>query len=60
MLKETKRRLNSPKLKAKNLLNYQLFELRWETKEEGGKGLCRGPCSMGPAGTTPSTSETGR
>ena len=48
MLQETKRRLNAPKFKAKNLENYQLFELRRENaKDEGGKGLNGGGLAVG-------------
>ena len=40
ILQETKRKMHAPKMNAKNLENYQVFELRREkAKEEGGKGL---------------------
>ena len=48
MLKESKRRVNAPKLKATNLCNYQVFELkRKKTAEEGGKGLSGGGIVVG-------------
>ena len=48
MLQETKRKLGDPEMKAKNLINYQVFELRREkTKEEGGKGLNGGGIAIG-------------
>ena len=48
ILQETKRKLNAPKMRAKNLENYQAFELRREkSKEEGGKGLSGGGLAIG-------------
>ena len=48
MLQETKRRINAPKMKADNLTNYQVFELRREiSKEEGGKGQSGGGLAVG-------------
>ena len=48
MLQETKRRINAPKIRAQNLANYQVFELRREIpKEEGGKGLRGGGLAVG-------------
>ena len=48
VLQETKRRLHVPKMRAKNLEKYQVFELRREnTKEEGGKGLNGGGLAVG-------------
>ena len=48
MLQETKRKTYAPKINAKNLLNYQVSELRREkTKEEGGKGLSGGGLAVG-------------
>ena len=48
ILQETKRRLHAPKMKAKNLDKYQVFELRREkTQEEGGKGLIGGGLAVG-------------
>ena len=47
MLQETKRKPGDAKMKAKNLANYQLFELRREkTKDEGGKGLRGGGLAL--------------
>ena len=48
MLQESKRRLSAPSMKAKNLFNYQVFELRRQkTAEEGGKGLSGGGLVVG-------------
>ena len=48
MLQETKRKLHAPKMNAKNLENYQVFELRRErAREEGGKGLNGGGLAVG-------------
>ena len=48
MLQETKRKINAPKMNAKNLVNYQVFELRREkAREEGGKGLSGGGLALG-------------
>ena len=48
MLQETNRRQGSDKMKAKNIENYQVFELQQEkSKEEGGKGLCGGGLAVG-------------
>ena len=48
MMEETKRKQNYPKMKANNLTNYQVFELRREkTKDEGGKGLNGGGLAIG-------------
>ena len=48
MIQESKRKSNAPKMKAKNLQNYQVFELRRQkSKEEGGKGLCGGGLVVG-------------
>ena len=48
ILQETKRRIGAPKIKAKNIDNYQVFELRRETaREEGGKGLGGGGLAVG-------------
>ena len=47
-LQETKRKFTDSKMKAKNLINYQIFELRREkTLEEGGKGLNGGGLAVG-------------
>ena len=49
MPQETKRKLHAPKMNAKNLENYQVFELRWErAREDGGKGLNGGGLAVGP------------
>ena len=48
MLQETKRKVGCAKMKAKNLENFQVFELRREkSREEGGKGLCGGGLAIG-------------
>ena len=48
MLQESKRKISAPKMKAKNLENYQIFELRREkSKNEGGKGLGGGGLAVG-------------
>ena len=48
MLQETKRKLGCAKMKAKNLDNFQVFELKREkSKEEGGKGLSGGGLAIG-------------
>ena len=48
MLQETKRKQGAPNMKANNLDNYQVFELRREkSHEEGGKGLSGGGLAMG-------------
>ena len=48
MLQETKRKQGAPKMKAHNLDNYQVFELRRDmTREEGGKGMGGGGLAMG-------------
>ena len=48
MLQETKQKQGAPKMKAHNLDNYQVFELRRDmTREEGGKGLGGGGLAMG-------------
>ena len=48
ILQETKRRLGAPKIKARNICNYQVFELRRElAREEGGKGLSGGGLAVG-------------
>ena len=48
ILQETKRKTYAPKMSAKNLLNYQVFELRREkAREEGGKGLNGGGLAVG-------------
>ena len=48
MLQETKRKPGDPRMKANNLINYQVFELRREkTREEGGKGLRGGGLALG-------------
>ena len=39
-LQETKRKFTDSKMKAKNLINYQIFELKREKEQKcGGKGL---------------------
>jgi hypothetical protein len=48
VLKETKRKINDPQMKCKNVNNYQVFELRREKeKKEGGKGLQGGGIAVG-------------
>ena len=48
MMQETKRKQSNPRMKAANLINYQVFELRREkTKEEGGKGISGGGLAVG-------------
>ena len=48
MMQETKRKPMYPKMKANNLKNYQVFELKREkTKEEGGKGISGGGLAVG-------------
>ena len=48
LLQETKKKLTDYKIKAKNLVEYQVFELRREnTLEEGGKGLNGGGLAVG-------------
>ena len=48
MLQESKRKTGSGKMKAKNLDNFQVFELiREKSKEEGGKGLGGGGLAIG-------------
>ena len=48
LLQETKRRIYDPKMKANNLINYQVFELRREkSAREGGKGLNGGGLAVG-------------
>ena len=48
MMQETKLKVSNPRMKANNLNNYQVFELRREkTKEEGGKGLSGGGLAIG-------------
>ena len=47
-LQETKRKIHDPKMKASNLINYQIFELRREkSAREGGKGLNGGGLAVG-------------
>ena len=36
IIQETKRKLNAPKMRAKNLENYEVFELRREKSKEAG------------------------
>ena len=48
MLQETKRKIGCAKMKAKNLENFQVFELKREkSKEKGGKGLSGGGLAIG-------------
>ena len=48
LIQETKRRIGAPKIRAKNIENYQVFELRRErASEEGGKGLSGGGLAVG-------------
>ena len=48
MMQETKRRSTDSKIKSKNLVNYQVYELKREkTKEEGGKGAHGGGLAVG-------------
>ena len=48
MLQETKQKSSCAKMKAKNLDNFQVFELRREkSKKEGGKGLSGGGLAVG-------------
>ena len=48
MMQETKRKQMDPRLRANNLINYQVFEMRREkTKDEGGKGLHGGGLAVG-------------
>ena len=47
-LQETKRKIYDPKMKASNLINYQVFELKREkSSREGGKGLNGGGLAVG-------------
>ena len=47
-MQETKRRSCDSKIKSKNLVNYQVYELKREkTKEEGGKGAHGGGLAVG-------------
>ena len=48
MMQETKRRSVDSKIKSKNLMNYQVYELKREkTKDEGGKGAHGGGLAVG-------------
>ena len=48
MIQETKRRSFDAKIKSKNLVNYQVYELKREEKnEEGGKGARGGGTAVG-------------
>ena len=48
MMQETKGNMSSPNMRANNLGNYQIFELRRQkTKEEGGKGMSGGGLAIG-------------
>ena len=47
-MQETKRKPTDPHIKAKNLVNYQIFAMqRVKTKEEGGKGAHGGGLAVG-------------
>ena len=47
-LQETKRKLSDPPLRASNLSNYQVFELKRELeKKDGGKALEGGGIAIG-------------
>ena len=47
-LQETKKKLSDPPLRASNLINYQVFELKRELeKKYGGKCLARGGIAIG-------------
>ena len=47
-LQETKRKKDDPPIKAENLKNYQVFELKREIeKKDGGKGLAGGGLAVG-------------
>ena len=48
MMQETKRRVTDKQIQTKNLVNYQVFEMkRGKTKEEGGKGSNGGGLAIG-------------
>ena len=48
LMQETKRKSVDSKIKADNLINYQVFEMkRVKSKEEGGKGACGGGLAVG-------------
>ena len=48
MLQETKRKMADPPIKARNLSNYQVFELnREKDKKDGGKGTAGGGIAIG-------------
>ena len=47
-IQETKRKITGTKIKANNLINYQIFEMKREkSKEEGGKGYQGGGLAVG-------------
>ena len=47
-IQETKRKITDTKIKANNLINYQIFEIKREkSKEEGGKGYQGGGLAVG-------------